>query len=70
VEIKKEMKNFKIAYECDVDGCTGEMTRTGVVPGSDPKRWLHVCSVCNETMVSEEMYPRYHSEETIVEDGE
>ena len=62
MEMKIEVKTFKIKCICDVCGL-GEMNPTGVVLTTFPPKYPHICSHCGDDYILDDRYPQLRTEE-------
>lgn len=49
MEIKEEVKTYRVKLMCDTKDCTGEMLPDGRCLMSNPPQYPHVCNVCGNT---------------------
>lgn len=61
-ELRKEIKVYKIKYECDEIDCNGEVIYDNY---SLNNNHLHKCTICNKVYTFNKKYPKLKYKEKI-----
>lgn len=63
MEIRQEVKTYKVHYMCDDKNCGGEMQPTGLCLTSMPPLYPHTCSQCGISKNFPDTYPYIETEQ-------